>query len=159
MLNTKDIYIRIGQKLGEKGFDEVSTDEKKDLVGEVFKNYIVNKLNELRKGNLLSNNDINEISVSDLLSILSDAIPENERYEVLRHFVHSLINICSNMQGFDILWWVEDDENLIENPIISFNDNGLLNELKTHEKTSYVKTFNLVYHTFMNEFMKDVPRK
>lgn len=159
MLDTKDIYVRIGQKLVEKGFYEVSTNEQKDLISEAFKNYIISKLNELGKGNLLSNNDINEISVSDLLSILSDAIPEKERYEVLRHFVHCLINICSNMQGFDILWWGEDDENLIENPIISFDDNGLLNELKTHDKTSYVKTFNLVYHTFMNEFMKDVPRK
>ena len=77
----------------------------------------------------------------------------------MNHFVHLIANLAGNLQGFDILWWEEEDENLIENPIIDFNEIGLLNQIKTHENTPYVKTFNLVYYTFMNEFMKDGPHK
>ncbi|MFV0249496.1 MAG: hypothetical protein ACK5HP_00425 [Bacilli bacterium] len=49
----------------------------------------------------------------------------------------------------------KDEEELIDCSLIEFDENGLWTNLKTHEKTDYVKTFNFVYDIFYNNFMKE----
>ena len=159
MINTSDIYSKINPILLKNNYHDLDIAGKKSLIDKALKVYIISKLDEIGKLNLLKEDNAENLSVGDLLEILSSEIPEDKHHSTLNHFIHLIANLAGNLQGFDILWWEEDDENLIENPIIDFNENGLLNQIKTHKKTPYVKAFNLVYYTFMNEFMKDEPHK
>lgn len=159
MINTCDIYSKINPILIENNYHNLDIEGKKTLIDKALRVYIISKLDEIGKLNLLKEDNTENLSVGDLLHVLAGEIPEDKHDSTLNHFVHLIANLAGNLQGFDILWWEEDDENLIENPIIDFNENGFLNQIKTHENTPYVKTFNLVYYTFMNEFMKDGPHK
>ena len=159
MINTCDIYSKINPILIENNYHNLDINGKKTLIDKALKVYIISKLESLGKLNLLKGDNANDLSVGDLLEILANEIPEDKHHSTLNHFVHLIANLAGNLQGFDILWCEEKNESLIENPIIDFNAAGLLNEIKTHKNTPYVKIFNLVYYTFMNEFMKDEPHK
>lgn len=159
MINTSDIYSKINPILIQNNYHSLGIMGKKSLIDKALKVYITSKLDELGKLDLLKGNNVDDLSVGDLLEILAAEIPEDKHHSTLNHFVHLIANLAGNLQGFDILWCEEKDESLIENPIIDFNAAGLLNEIRTHKNTPYVKIFNLVYYTFMKEFMKDEPHK
>lgn len=56
--------------------------------------------------------------------------------------------------------WEQEQDELIPFPLVEFDENGLWTNLKTHEKTDYVQTFNFVYEIFNNNFMtKNNPKK
>lgn len=159
MINTNDIYSKINPILIKNNYHNLDIKGKKTLIDKALKVYIISKLDEIGKLNLLKEDNTEKLSVVDLLEILANEIPEDKQHSTLNHFVHLIANLAGNLQGFGVIWWQDDDKSLIENPIIDFNENGFLNQIKTHENTPYVKTFNLVYYTFMNEFMKDGPHK
>lgn len=159
MINTSDIYSKLNPILLKNNYHNLDIKGKKTLIDKALKVYIISKLDEIGKLNLLKEDNTEKLSVGDLLEILANEILEDKHHNTLNHFVHLILNLAGNLQGFDILWWEEEDENLIENPIIDFNEIGLLNQIKTHKNTPYVKAFNLVYYAFMNEFMKEEPHK
>ena len=147
-----DIYYRVGTNLMEQNFEEANIEEKKNLINTELKKYIICKLHELNKQNLISENQ-NELSVNELLLILSTNIPKEDHFNTLSHFTHYILQVASNLQGWSIVWLIEDDESLVDNPLLTYNENGLLDSLTTAENTDYVKTFNFVYDIFNNSFM------
>ena len=63
------------------------------------------------------------------------------------------MQISSNLQGWSIIWWGEEDDELVENPLVEFDIDGKWNKLVTDNRTDLVKTFKFTYHVFINEFM------
>lgn len=152
MIRTNDIYYKIDSKIVENGFWSVDVNGKKELIDIELKNYIISKILELNPSVQFIDNLKEKLTTEDYLEVLSKMIPKEEQCEVLRHFIHYILNVAGSLQNHSIVWFQEDDESLIETPIISFKD-GVLDDLKTHQETSYLKIFNGVYSIFKNEFL------
>lgn len=157
MVTITDIYYQIDSKIMEQGFYEGDIARKKQLIDENLKEYIGSKIAELNSGVLLERTK--EISVVEYLAYLASLIPPEEHFNTLRHFVHYILNVAGNLQGFSILWWCEEKPELIEKPIIEFDTEGKWEKLITHEKTDYVQTFAFGYNIFQNQFMMSEPQK
>lgn len=124
MINIKDIYYNVGSSLLEKGFWEKDIEEKKELIDEELKNYIIEKIQTFGVSELIVNKE-QELNVTELLQILASYIPLEEQFETLRHFTHYILQVAGDLQGYYITWWSESDAKLKENSIIEFDENGL----------------------------------
>ena len=153
MANLMDIYFKVGKDLFEHGFDQKDTVEKKRLVNGCLKTYLAGKIAEesLSKAIEISNNK--DISVTDLVVMLGDIIPEEQHFDTMRHLTHFMLNIAGEMQGWSITWWEEKDPEYIDSQLITFNEDGKVDSLTTHAKTPYVNTFQFVYEIFTSSFM------
>jgi len=153
MIRTNDIYYTIDSNIVEKGFWEVDTDEKKELIDKELRQYIISKINETSPHILTESNK--DLSTVELLEILGNEIPKEAHNMTLCHFTHYILNVASCLQYHGIIWKQDKDEELITLPRISFDENNLWDDLTTHEKTDYVKTFAFTYDIFQNNFMKE----
>lgn len=153
MILTNDIYSRVDLGIVNRGFWKVNIDEKKELIDSELKRYITLKLKELGNNTSLLSEKENSTSVNDLLKILARVIPEEDHFDNLGHFTHYILAVAGSLQNYSICWWVEEDEELINMPLIEFDDNGLWTNLKTHKETDFLKTFDFVYDVFINNFM------
>ncbi|MBQ2873194.1 MAG: hypothetical protein IJE89_04280 [Bacilli bacterium] len=146
---TRDIYHKI--KVDETYYQETS-ETKKQIIDSLLKEYLKEKLIEsnFTKINLF----IENLSTEELFSILLERVPQSNHYEVLNHIIHAILGVASNMQNFGIVWFEEDNKNLISNPEINFDETGKWTELKTHKDTPYEIIFKTVYNTFMNDFIR-----
>lgn len=153
MANLMDIYFKVGKDLFEHGFDQKDTVEKKRLVNGCLKTYLAGKVAEESpiKAIELSNNP--KVSVSDLVIMLGELIPEEEHFDTMRHLTHFMLNIAGEMQGWSITWWEEKDPEYIDNQLLTFNEDGKIDSLTTHKQTSYVHTFQFVHEVFESAFM------
>jgi hypothetical protein len=150
MINTKDIYFKIDSKIVNRGFWEKNIHEKKKLIDEELKQYIVLKLQEVGINNYLENN---VLSVFELLNILNTKIDTKDKSSVFSNFVHYILNVSGSLQGFSIIWYEERDNNLKINPLIEINNEGFWDSLKTNKDTDYYQTFCFVYNVFTNQFL------
>lgn len=149
MITTKDIYYKMNQRLIEENYWALNIEEKKTLINKELIKYTISKIYELDQKFKYKE----ETDMTTLLEILNTYIPEQDKFEVLRHFSHYIISIASNLQEYEIIWWVECNKELIENPICEFNEENKWNTLTTHHKTDLIKTFALVNDTFNNKFL------
>lgn len=149
----QDIYYKVGSSLCEQGWDDASIDEKKKMIDHSLKSYIISKFEE-RNIPYLNEGEAKDVSVTELLQILANNIPKDEHHTTLNHFIHCILNIAGDMQLHSITWWQEKDPVLIEFPLIEFtrlDGSEKWDNLATHEKTDYVKTFEFVYSIFQSE--------
>ena len=149
---TNDIYYKIDSNLLEQSFWELNIKEKKKLIDEELKKYIILKINTLNEQELI-NVEENTLSIEELLLKLSEKIPKENHHLTLNHFVHYILQVAGNLQNCVIIWWVDKNKTLITNPVVEFDENEIWNSLKTHEQTDYVQIFNFVYDVFKNKFM------
>jgi len=152
MISITDIYHTIDSNLVEQNFWESNFKQKKKLLDDELKKYIISKLCILQ--NVPA--DLNDLNIDQLLTLLARKIPREEHFNTLRHFTHYILQIAGQLQGWSITWYGEYDQNLIADPVISFNENDLWDSLTTYAKddeTDYVKVFNFVYDVFCNNFM------
>jgi len=155
MLEMKDIYYIIDSSLMEQNFWNLDIEEKKILIEQELKKYIISKINEIDKNISLPDNNIGNTKTIDLLQILATIIPKENHFDTLRHFIHYILNVASNLQGWSIIWYEEENPELKNNPIIDFNEDGKWNSLTTlaTEDDNYVKIFAFVNDVFQNQFM------
>lgn len=154
MLRMNDIYFKVGSSLARDDFDFKNVEEKKMLVDKELKNYLIEKINE-NGTKLISESSHNDgITTNDLVEVLASIIPEDKHFDTLRHLTHFIVNIAGEMQGHSIMWWSENEDSYKNLPVASFNENGLWDDIHTHEDDLYVKTFEFVYDLFVNSFMK-----
>lgn len=149
-----DIYSKIDEKLTEQNFYSKNNEEKKLLVDNELKNYMLEKIEQLGITGVLKSEHKNEVTVCQLAEVLSTLIPQNEHFDTIRHLTHYVTHIASTIQGYTITWWLCEDAEL-GNPEVTFYQNGKWDELNTHPQESYIKTFETAYNTFQNNFMKD----
>lgn len=154
MIQTKDIYFKIGANLMLNGYLDGNIDEKKELLDEELKKYTIDKI-----GASITDEASKDLSVVDLVTILGSKIPKEEHESTLSHFIHYILNIAGTLQGRSITWWQETNENLITTPEIEFDDNNFWDKLTTHKDTDYVQTFTFVYDVFQHHFMKITENK
>jgi len=155
MILLNDIYFKLDSGIVSQDFWELGIDEKKNLIDRELKNYLHDKIYEIT--HMPANKDL---TVSDLLSILAEHISDKDHADTISHFTHYILKVIGTLQNWAITWWVEEDEELIEFPLIDFDANGMWSNLITHKDTNYIKTFNFVYETWNNNFMtKNHPKK
>ena len=147
-----DIYFEIDSHILVQGFWKVDIEDKKRLIDKELKRYIILKIQQL--GNkMICNTDYQEMNVPDLFRVLAELIPKEDHFDTIRHFTHYILNVAGNLQGWSITWYVEDDELLIEKPLIEFDEENRWTELKTHNQTNYIVAFLATYSAFQNYFM------
>lgn len=151
MVNIKDIYPLIDIQLMKEDYWDLDVENKKRVIDKSLKQYIIFKINEINSSALSDENK--EMNTIELFELLSSLIPKEEHFETIRHFTHYILQISSNLQGWSIIWWGEEKEELVENPLVEFDIDGKWNKLVTDDRTDLVKTFKFAYHIFMNEFM------
>lgn len=151
MIDINDIYIRMDNELLKEDYWDLNMDDKKELIDKALKKYIIFKINEINSNALRETNK--EMSTIELFELLSSLISKEEHFDTIRHFTHYILQICSNLQGWSILWWGEEDDELVKNPLVEFDIDGKWNKLVTDNRTDLVKTFKFVYHIFKTEFM------
>lgn len=160
MVSITDIYYKIDFNIVSQNFWKIDIVEKKKLINIELKKYIISKLEELNLTSAISSESSQELSVNDLVQILASNIPSEDHFNTLRHLIHYIVQVAGSLQNWSIIWWQEDEDELISFPLVEFDEHGLWTNLKTHEKTDYVQTFNFVYDVFNNNFMtKNVPKK
>lgn len=149
-MDFNNIYITVDTMLLENGYWKKSIEEKKKLVDESLKKYLISKINEIGSKQIGQ-----EADMIDLFSTLAMNIPKDKHDSTISHCVHYLRRIMSSMQGFEFIWYVEDNPSLIQNPLLEYNDKGLIDHLVTDLKTPYTTTFNHIYTEFKNRFLSD----
>lgn len=156
MLNFKDVY-KINTRLG-LDYMTAEVDVKKEIIERELKTYLVSKVSE---ANFLPNEieNLDNITIYDLLGILSELYDYIDE-ESLSQLTHYILIVTSNIQGFEVVWYIEDDERLITEPKIEFDINGCWDKLITHKDTNGMTSFMFVYDVFMNNFLiKDETKK
>jgi hypothetical protein len=152
MINTRDICYRMDISVVPQNFWELNTEGKKNLIDSELKKYILSKL-ELNVTKNISEKNNEEVTVYDLINILANNIPKEEHLGTIDQFTHYILKMVGTLQGFDVIWWVEEEEYLIENPKIDIRSDGRWDQVITHKETDYVKSFSHVYYSFINGFM------
>ena len=151
MIKMIDIYYKVNTNIMNSNFLRADIDEQKELIDKEIKNYLNNKVSQIRPKIQLEKN--NNLSISELLDILADKIPEKKHPSTLKCFTHFILETASGLQGSNIEWIEEDDPSLIDNPVTEFDENGRWISITTHEKTKCLTTCNLVHDAFKNNFM------
>lgn len=150
-IKLNDIYYRI--TLDENTYFE-STMNKKILFDEQLKKYLIEKISEI-SCNISKSGYLNKLTTEELVAILANYIPKNKHNDTLCHIIHAILGFAGNMQLRSIVWYEDRDENLINNPMITYDEEGRWNELKTHRNTDYIELFNKLYDNFFYIFMSE----
>lgn len=143
-----DIYYKIDREIVANGWHEVDNEGKKILVDNALKKFMSAKITEFDSTKRLQTEDQPDITVNDLVEILGETIPEEDHFETMRHLTHYVLAVASGLQGWSIVWEVDNSEEFLDNPHATFNREGKWDTLTTHEKSSYVKTFEFAHDIF-----------
>lgn len=150
-INTNDIYIKVDSEIVEKGFWTADTESKKLLIEAGITKFSILKMKQLGLNHLLGKEEV--INLNDLLKLINSRLTSvEEKEEFFRHYTHYILKIAGCIQEYSIVWWQEDELEFEENPLIEFDNNGLWSSLKTHSKTSSLKTTMFVLDIFKNQF-------
>ena len=147
-IRLNDIYHKITLCWNDFFEDNETT---KKVLDNQLKRYLIEKIIEVNNNTLLEN--LENLTTEELVTILATCIPKCYHKETLSHIIHAVLGYASNMQSYSIIWFEENDESLIKEPIITFDESNRWNKLITHKNTDYITIFNKVYNTFQNEFM------
>lgn len=154
-INTFDIYHNIKV---DYSFYEETTEDKKKILDEKLKEYLAIKVaNSYYKA--FDIDVLKELTTKELITMLLDRIPTNEQNEILENIIHAILNFSGNIQSYSVVWFQEEDENLVTLPEVIFDEEGKWTELKTHKNTDYKLIFDTVYNTFLNDVMKETNNK
>lgn len=148
-IHFNDIYSRI---ILEPNEYLATTENQKQILDEQLKKYLIDKISEIDY-NISKSKNINKLTTKELIMVLSNYIPKIKHDYTLNHIIYAILGYASNMQSHSIVWYEEQDKELIEHPIITYDEQGRWNELKTHRNTDYLQIFNIVYDNFFNNFM------
>ena len=145
-ISTKDIYYKI--KL-DPTFDSETIDNKKIILDNELKKYLSQKISEVYYY-AIDYQDLEFLSAEELAQMLINEIPKEKHKEIFSNIIHAILNFSGYLQGYGVVWFEEDDEQLIDEPELVFDEDGKFTELKTHKNTNYEMLFNIVYDVFIN---------
>lgn len=154
-----DIFRRVDCSSILSGYHQTNDiNKKKQITSESLKLYLLNKLAEMNASKNVSVSRIKDITVEELLDILGEVIPEEAQFDTLRFVTHYLTAVASNLQGWEIVWPVEESLELIESPMVTFNEEGKWDTITTHKLTPYAQVAKFVYQVFNEQLLvkKDI---
>ncbi len=137
MRRMDNIYYSVDSYLLNNGFAYGTLDEKKELTIEGLKVYLAQKITDINPMTILSRQDIENISINDIIDLLTETLPEEEHEENLSNVVRYIIFNASKLQGKKIAWERETSEDLDNGVSIEFTTNGNIKTVKTHTYPSY----------------------
>lgn len=149
MKSMNDIYMYVDFRIVERDFWEVSMEEKKKLIDEELKKYIVYKMKELDSSFMIPKE--NNLSVMDLLKQLSLKVSTEQKHE-LSHFTHYILKVVSALQSYYVVWFIDDTVPAGE-PVLECDSSGLWQNIKTRDDIDSISIFSFVYDAFQNQFM------
>ncbi len=154
-----DIFRRVDCSSILSGYHQTDDiNKKKQITSESLKLYLLNKLAEMNASKNVSVSRIKDITVEELLDLLGETIPEEAQFDTLRFVTHYLTAVASNLQGWEIVWPVEESLELIESPMVTFNEEGKWDTITTHKLTPYAQVAKFVYQVFNEQLLvkKDI---
>lgn len=146
MINLKDIYYKVNLILSESDFLNQSIEDKKITLENAICEYISEKIKQLKPDFENENMDIYM-----LIEMISNIIPKNEHLDTISHFTHLILQVASTIQGWEIVWMIEN----IEKPIVQFDINNKWDKLITKDSEDLVNIFKFVYDIFQNHFIEN----
>ena len=153
MIKTSDIYQKADKYLAQNGYWQASLETKKELITKAMTVFIITKIQEFPKSEIINLPNLEEQNISNLLQILADLIPKEEHPKTLNHFIHYLLINAGSLQGFEIIWLDDSKKEPSSLPAIEFGENSIWNFLTTHPNDDYVKTFIFVHYVFNTYFL------
>lgn len=127
-MNSRDIYIRVGQKMLKDGHTNSSlillttVEEKKEVIDSMNRSlieYSYEKLCELTK----PSETVMDLGV--ILDKIDLKLPQQERENFFEHYVHCMLNIYNTLENKGILWSPEETTRKEEYPKIEKEGNYL----------------------------------
>ena len=91
MRRMDNIYYSVDSYLLNNGFEYGTLDEKKELTIEGLKVYLAQKITDINPMTILSRQDIENISINDIIDLLTETLPEEEHEENLSNVVRYII--------------------------------------------------------------------
>ena len=150
MLEMNDIYHKVDTTLILSNYWNIEDEERKLLVDHALRYYLADKISVMDERKTFD--ELVEKSTIELLNYLEGHLSEFEKKDSLRHVIHYVINLTSNLQEYAVVWEESQDEQFIEQPLAVFDDNGKWDRFITHHETSYVKAFEVAYDVLQNKF-------
>jgi len=142
MDNFKDVYsINFGED-----FYKLSIKKKKEMYE--------NKLKEYLKNKIWLKDKLCEFGKKDTIYSFVKTASKYYGDEAIADLVHAVLNFASNMQGYHIVWYCNENLNILVE-----NKDDKWESLKTNGQLSYVSIFDVVYNHFQNYFMKNYDNK
>lgn len=154
-----DIYYGVDSYIVANGFYRTDLNGKKQLVDEGIKKYLITKISEFDSTKTLPEEKSSEVTVEELIDLLGEIIPKQDHKQKIAHLTHYIKGMSGFLQNWSVTWWQENDEALIDAPLIEFNADGKWDSIKTHEQTSYTETAKFAYTVFKNNLFKKTPNK
>lgn len=151
MIIMNDIYFKVDSKLVEKGYNFVDIDKKLELLDETLKQYLVDKINELKSTPFILENNDESTTVYDLVTILGELIPKKEHLNTLDKLTHYVLGVAGTLQGFSINWEANAELGNIQADI----KNGIWVTLDSNKDEDSVKTFHFAYDILQNQLVKN----
>lgn len=145
-----DIYSKMDKKLYNSDFWYKSLEEMKIKVENELKNYALEKIKEVD-----SSFKYNDESLEKLIHILSNYFSLEDREKNIAHFVHYLLKIAGVIQGYVIIWWHEERE---EVPTVEFKGNRW-EKLISYKQNSAEEVFNFALDIFKNKHLEPDDKK
>ena len=113
---------------------------------------IIDKIMELDASKNFLFENLVKLRAEELVAFLESRLTEGQKFECLRHVVHYVINLCSSIQEYQVVWEESQDPRFIESPFVFIDNYGKWDRFITHHNTSYSCAFSAVYSTLQNAF-------
>lgn len=131
------IYRNVDSYLINNGYIYASVDEKKEMTIDGLKLYLGQKLTDINPSIVLSKKQIEQLSINEIIDLITQTLPEEEHEENLSNVVKYLISNATALQGKKITWEREDNEDLDNGVSVEFTTKGRIRTIKTHTYPSY----------------------
>lgn len=140
-----DIYHIIDNWLLISGYWDLDDEGKKLAIDKALREYLAHQIcfYDLSGGATMP--ALVKSTPQTLMEGLEHLVDSKYHGETLRHVVHYIINVASNMQKYAIVWQVQEDEGLIQNPQVNYTSEGIWDSLVTHKDTKYSVAFKVAY--------------
>ena len=149
-----DIFRRVDCSAVLCGYNNTSdVNVKKQIITDSLKLYLLDKMHEMSATRSVKSIDLKKVTVEELIDMLGELVPEQHHFDTMRFITHYLTAVSSSLQGWEIVWPVEDNIALIDSPMATFNEQGKWDTITTHEKTSYTKTAQFAYEVFKDQVL------
>lgn len=140
MDNFKDVYsINFSDD-----FYKLNINKKKEMFEEKLKDYLKKKI--LNKNNLYFCDNSSMDSLVETASVYYGD-------EVIADLIHAVLNFASNMQGYHIVWYCNEDLEELDNKTIYIEKkDNMWESLRTWKNLKFKHIFPEVFYTFKKDF-------
>lgn len=154
-----DIFRRVDCSAVLCGYNNTSDiNVKKEIITDSLKLYLLDKMHEMSATRSVKSIDLKKVTVEELIDMLGELVPEQHHFDTMRFITHYLTAVSSSLQGWEIIWPVEDSLELIESPMVTFNEEGKWDTITTHKNTPYAQVAKFAYQVFNEQLLvkKDI---